>query len=129
MPGATNTTLTLDNVRITRAGTYLLRVRNRIGEVASTPAVLDVEPTIVDPGFALANSAKPGTPATLTVQKDGGVVVVWLSHRMSRFNSDGGLDEDFALPIKGSTRAWLFQPDDRILVSSSEGEAPLTRSY
>lgn len=129
LPGATNTTLTLDNVRITRAGTYLLRVRNRIGEVASTPAVLDVEPTIVDPGFAPANSAKPGTPATLTVQKDGGVVVVWLSHRMSRFNSDGSLDEDFALPIKGSTRAWLFQPDDKILINSFEGRAPLTRNH
>jgi hypothetical protein len=49
IPGATNTTLVLDNLSIANAGEYRISVTNLYGQVTSTPAYLDVYEIVAAP--------------------------------------------------------------------------------
>jgi uncharacterized repeat protein (TIGR01451 family) len=71
LDGATNSTLGLTNVQPNQGGIYTVRIANRLGEITSGRAVLDVVSTPRILSTPSDRSVYPGTNVTFSVGTDG----------------------------------------------------------
>ena len=124
LPGGTNASLTLTDLRDSDAGDYTVVVTNRHGSVTSTVATVAVNLAVVDPGFLPNLGADPAEVSVMAVQADGAIVLGGyfpLPGRESRtdlhrVSAGGGADASFKPEVDGSVYALAVQRDGRILV-------------
>jgi uncharacterized delta-60 repeat protein len=129
LSGANNSTYSLANVQISDAASYSVVATNTLGSVTSAPAVLVVNASLLDAGFAPGASGG-GFPSVyaLAVQADRKILVggAFTSlggqtrNNLGRINADGSMDLNFNPGAGGgvdtAVGALAVQPDGKILV-------------
>ena len=139
IPGATNATLTIPNVRTSDAGEYkyIAVVSNAVGSYETDFVSLTVLPALTNAGRVdidfRVTEAWLGHVRSIVVQPDGKLVVggarTFISNQLTdplvRLNPDGSIDPTFTLPLfvhtgslgsMGAVEALLLEPDGGILV-------------
>ncbi|MHC1766199.1 MAG: immunoglobulin domain-containing protein [Verrucomicrobiia bacterium] len=118
-PGATNSTLTLENIPLTLVGTYTITVRNSSGEITSQPASVSVRPSALDLDFVPAPDLGIWNVSALSVRAGGKVYVGGQASgfRVMSLNGDGSLDTTFTWPDfqSGVVAKVAFYPDESFL--------------
>jgi uncharacterized delta-60 repeat protein len=130
LPGATNWTLTLYNVRVEDAGNYTVSISNPHGTVQSAPALLTVHPPARSPGSPDVNFYAGTGPNDLVravaVQPDrkifiGGAfteVNGFVRVRIARLLRNGAVDTTFdaGAGADGTVYALALQNDGKIVI-------------
>ncbi len=118
-PGATNSTLTLENIPLTLAGTYTVTVRNSSGQITSQPASVSVRPSALDLDFVPSPDLGIWNVSALSVRAGGKVYVGGQASgfRVMSLKGDGSLDTTFTWPDFPPYGVWAvaFCPDESIL--------------
>jgi uncharacterized delta-60 repeat protein len=127
--GATQATLTLDNVQVSNAGKYQVVISNSTGATTSAEATLNVVAQSSS-GGSVDTSFLNGAVSNLTaiaVQADGKVVVAGgftsiagvPRNRIARLNADGSLDASFGAGAgaNGTVRDVQLQGDGKVLIA------------
>ena len=147
IPGATNTTLTLDNVQPVHAGHYVVTVANAFGSVTSPEATLTVLPLPAGPGSVditfdpTASGRRVGVAGqgasvnAIAVEPDGAVLIggdfIGINGKrrngVARLHADGSLDPSLdGLGVGGVVYALVRQADGKVLVvgrfSAADGQ-------
>lgn len=131
VPGATNTSLVLLNVRVPSAGNYTLIASNVLGAVTSRVSAVTISLARTNAGAVdiefYAGSGPDSAVTTIVPLLDGKVLIAgWFSSidgisrpRLARLNVDGSLDQTFAPSFDWFVNALVRLDSGKVLAGGS----------
>lgn len=129
VPGATRSSLNLNNLSPQDAGNYRLRLRQGAADDYSPTITINVRPLPPSPVDVTFTAADPGPSRTYNKvygsMADGHVFVrqgpaAGAAGDITRLNTDGSVDPNFTFPSGDSSRTILaIYPDGKLIVSTA----------